>query len=127
MQGARTLHGMRTAEDFVGDPTSGNSTDIDIAAPPSVVWQALEQPRPRALRGAPLRWGCLWLPALLRRRGSLRSSLATADRPLPESMRTSRFFGLHRQPESVLTLGIVGQCWKLDGGDDANVRTPEEF
>ena len=118
---------MRTADDFVGDPTSGNTTDIDIAAPPSVVWQALDQLRPRDLRVTPVLMGIRSLPALLLRRGSLRSSRATADRPLLESMRSSRFFELYRQPESILTLGIVGQFWKLDGGEDANVRTPQEF
>ena len=42
-------------------------------------------------------------------------------------MSTSRFFELHREPEAILTLGIVGQFWKLDGGDDAKVRTADEF
>ncbi len=42
-------------------------------------------------------------------------------------MSTSRFVELHREPEAILTLGIIGQFWKLAGGDDAKVTTADEF
>ena len=118
---------MRTAADFVGTATSGNTTELDIAAPPTVVWQALEQVRPADLRVTAALMGIRSIPARLLRRGSLRSSRARADRPLLDAMSTSRFFELHREPGAILTLGIVGQFWKLDGGDDANVRTADQF
>ncbi len=48
---------MRTASDFVGGSTSGNTTEIDIAAPPAVVWRALEDVRLGDLRATAVLMG----------------------------------------------------------------------
>jgi hypothetical protein len=118
---------MRTASDFVCGSTSGNTTSIDIAAPPGVVWQALEELRSGDLRATWLLMGIRSIPARALGRGALRSGRASAERLLLDAMRTSRFFVLHREPERILTLGIVGQFWKLAGGDDAKVTNADEF
>lgn len=43
------------------------------------------------------------------------------------AMTSTRFVELYRHEPTVLTLGVVGQFWKLSGGTDASVRSPEAF
>jgi hypothetical protein len=117
---------MRTASEFVPGATSGNSTAIDIAASPSIVWRAIEDLRFEDLRATRLLMGVRSLPARILNLGSLRSGLA-APAPVIEAMVASRFVVLCGEPEAILTLGIVGQFWKLTGGDDAEVHTAEAF
>jgi hypothetical protein len=117
---------MRTASEFVPGATSGNSTAIDIAASATVVWQAIEELRFEDLRATRLLTGVRSLPARMLNRGTLRSGRA-APTPVIEAMVASRFVELCREPEAILTLGIVGQFWKLTGGDDAEVHSAEAF
>jgi hypothetical protein len=116
---------MRTASEFVPGASSGNSTAIDIAASPGVVWRAIEELRFEDLRATGLLIGVRSLPARILNRGSLRSRRVAL--PVIEAMVASRFVELCREPEVILTLGIVGQFWKLTGGDDAEVRSAEAF
>ena len=118
---------MRTAADFVPDSVSGNTTEIDIAAPPDVVWQAIEELRLVDLRVTTVLMGVRSVPARLLKRGSLRSGSTAARRPVLEAMASSRFVVLHREQRAILTLGIVGQFWKLSGGQDAPVHSAAEF
>jgi hypothetical protein len=117
---------MRTASEFVRGATSGNATDIDIAAPPGAVWQALQTLRFDDLRATWVLMGIRSLPARLLNRGSLRSRADTAQ-PVLDAMVASRFVVLCREPEVILTLGIVGQFWRLTGGADANVDSAVAF
>jgi hypothetical protein len=118
---------VRTAADFVPEATSGNTTAIDIAAPPDAVWQAIEELRVDDLRATRVLMGIRSFPARVLRRGSLRSRRDVGARPLFDAMAAGRFVVLHRQPGTMLTLGLVGQFWKLSGGDDAGVRNAAEF
>lgn len=126
---ARQLRGaMRTAADFVPDAATGSTTVIDIAAGPHAVWRALYEVR---LGDLPLTTTLLAvraLPALLRRRGALqvhRDDLAT--RAVVAAMTAGRFTILYREPGRALTMGIVGQFWRLAGGTDVPVRDPTAF
>jgi hypothetical protein len=123
----RTLGSMRTASEFVPGATSGNATSIVVAAPPSAVWRAIEEVRLDDLRATQLLMGIRSLPARVLHRGSLRRGRRRATAPLIEAMAAGRFIVLHREPEAILTLGLVGQFWRLDGGDDADVDSAAEF
>jgi hypothetical protein len=118
---------MRTASEFVPGAVSGNSTEIDIAAPPGVVWRVIEELHYDDLRATRLLMGARSLPARLLKRGSLRSGRLAAAPPVIEAMVASRFVVLCREPETILTLGIVGQFWKLTGGDDAAISSAAAF
>ena len=118
---------MRTASEFVPGATSGNTTEIDIDAPPAVVWREMEQLRFADLRTTRVLMGVRSLPARILHRGSLRSGRLEADRPVFEAMAGSRFVVLCREPGAILTLGIVGQFWKLGGGEDADVDGADAF
>jgi hypothetical protein len=118
---------MRTASDFVPDATSGNATSIDIAAPPDEVWQALDELRFDDLRATRVLMGVRSLPARLLKRGSLRSGRGDVAPRVLDAMAAGRFVVLHREPESILTLGLVGQFWKLSGGEDADVADSDAF
>jgi hypothetical protein len=118
---------MRTATEFVPGATSGNTTAIDIAAPPGIVWQVMEELRSEDLRATQVLMGVRSLPARVLNRGSLRSSRLAAAQRVFDAMAASRFVVLCRETEAILTLGIVGQFWKLSGGDDADVSNAEAF
>lgn len=117
---------MRTASEFVPGATSGNAAAIDIAAPPGVVWQVLEELRFDDLRATRVLMGVRSLPARVLKRGPLRSGRGDAAPPVVEAM-AGRFVVLCREPQTILTLGIVGQFWKLTGGDDADVSNAAAF
>jgi hypothetical protein len=118
---------MRTASDFVPAATSGNSTAIEIAATPSVVWRVMEELRFDDLRVTRLLMGVRSLPARVFNRGAPRSARLSPATPLIEAMVGGRFIVLYREPETILTLGIVGQFWKLSGGRDATINSAAEF
>jgi hypothetical protein len=118
---------MRTASEFLPAATSGNSAEIDIAAPPSVVWRVIEDLRFGDLRVTRLLVGFRSVPARLLGRGALRSGRLTAARSVVEAMVASRFVVLCREPEAILTLGIVGQFWKLTGGVDAAISNAAAY
>jgi hypothetical protein len=118
---------MRTASEFVPGGTSGNATAIDIAAPPSVVWKALEELRFEDLRLTRVLMGIRSLPARVVHRGALRAGRRDVAPPVLGAMAEGRFVVLCRESEAILTLGIVGQFWKLTGGDDADVRSAAAF
>jgi hypothetical protein len=118
---------MRTASEFVPGATSGNATSTVVAAPPSVVWQALDEIGLDELRVTQLLMGIRSLPARVLHRGSLRRGRRRATAALVEAMTAGRFVELHREPEAIITLGLVGQFWRLDGGDDADIETAAEF
>jgi hypothetical protein len=124
---ATTIHWMRTASEFVPAATSGNSTAIDIAAPPKVVWRAIEELCLDDLRVARLLMGVRSLPARALKGGALRSARRAPVTPLIEAMVGGRFTVLCREPDTILTLGIVGQFWKLSGGEDAGVDSAAAF
>lgn len=117
---------MRTASEFVPAATSGNSTAIDIAAPPKVVWRAIEELCLDDLRVTRLLMAVRSLPARVRNRGALRAA-PPAVTPLIEAMVGGRFTMLSREPDTILTLGIVGQFWRLSGGSDAAVDSAAAF
>lgn len=115
---------MRTARDLVPDPVSGSVTDIEIAASPHQVWDAL-----LALRFADLK---ISQPLLAAR--ALPSLLAGGKRPedmgsvtMIDGMLAGRFVELDRHAPVGITIGLVGQFWRLDGGRDADVRRVEDF
>lgn len=118
-----TVH---TASDFVSEATTGNSTSIDIAAPPEAVWEALVSVRSGQLRVTTPLMAVRSLPAMVRKRGSLKQR-STSPHSLIDSMKATRFVELHRAEPNLLTLGLVGQFWKLDGGRDANVSDADAF
>lgn len=119
---------MQFATDFVPGATSGNATEIDIEAPPEVVWQALQALRFDDLRVTKLLIGIRSLPGVTLGRGSLRRrSGGTRTAPLIEAITSSRFIILLCEPDRILTLGIVGQFWRLTGGDDAGVKDRATF
>ena len=119
---------MQTAAEFVPDATSGNATVIDIEAPPHVIWQAIQDLRLDDLRAARLLMGIRSLPAVVFGKGSLRRRFGrTAASPLIEALTSSRFVILYCEPDRILTLGIVGQFWKLTGGDHAPVTDRATF
>jgi hypothetical protein len=122
-----TIHRVRTASEFVPAATSGNSTAIDIAAPPKVVWRAIEELCFDDLRVTRLLMAVRSLPSRLLSRGGLRSARLAAAPPLIEAMVGGRFTVLCRQPDTILTLGIVGQFWRLNGGDDTTVEGSAAF
>lgn len=118
---------MRTATEFVPAATSGNTTEIDIAAPPGVVWQVMEELRFADLRATRVLMGIRSLPARVLNRGSLRPGRVDTTASVFDAMATGRFVVLCREAEAILTLGIVGQFWKLTGGDDAKVTSAAGF
>jgi hypothetical protein len=118
---------MRTASEFVPGATSGNATSTVVAAPPSVVWHALEEIGLDDLRVTQLLMGIRSVPARVLHRGALRRRRRRAGTPLFEAMTAGRFVELHREPEAIITLGLVGQFWRLDGGGDADIDTAAEF
>ena len=124
---APTIHWMRTASEFVPAATSGNSTAIDIAAPPKVVWPAIEDLCLDDLRVTRLLMAVRSLPARALNGGALRSARRAAVTPLIAAMVGGRFTVLCREPDTILTLGIVGQFWKLSGGEDAGVDSAAAF
>jgi hypothetical protein len=67
------------------------------------------------------------LPARVLKRGTLRAARTDTSPPMLEAMAGSRFVELCREPESILTLGIVGQFWRLTGGDDAGIDDAAAF
>ena len=117
---------MRLARDFVPQSTSGNTSSVAVAADPEAVWQALHDLRFRDLRVSGLLMGIRSLPARLLKRGSLSSS-SGGDPKMIESMVSSRFIELYSEAPEVLTLGVVGQFWKLSGGTDAGLRNAAGF
>ncbi|MGI9600553.1 MAG: hypothetical protein ACR2QE_01620 [Acidimicrobiales bacterium] len=117
---------MRTAADFVPDSTSGHRSEIEIAAPPQEVWQALLHVGIGEMRASGILLGLRSLPARFTGGGSMRRPPG-ADRPLVEAMVAGRFVELARRPPSILTLGIIGQFWRLRGGADVAVDGPDQF
>lgn len=117
---------MRTATEWVPNATTGNITSIDIAADPRTVWAALHSTSisDMPVSGALLRLRLL--PATLTRR---RKPVVYRDRTgsLVESLVANRFIELYREDDVLLTLGVIGQFWKLSGGTDARVDSPEQF
>lgn len=119
---------MRTAAEWVTDSTTGNTTTVDVEADIAAVWDALHGVSivDTPISGLLLR--IRLLPARLRRRGSGGKHPQRAqDAGLIQAMASTRFLELYREEPTVLTLGVVGQFWKLSGGTDAAVRSPEAF
>jgi hypothetical protein len=79
------------------------------------------------LRVARLLIGVRSLPARVPNRGALRPARLPPATPLIEAMVGGRFIVLYREPETILTLGIVGQFWKLRAGRDATINSAAEF
>ena len=63
---------MQFASEFVPGATSGNTTEIDIEAPPELVWKALQALRFDDLRVTKLLIGIRSLPGVALGRGPLR-------------------------------------------------------
>ncbi len=119
---------MQFASDFVPGATSGNTTEIDIEAPPELAWKALQALRFDDLRVTKLLIGIRSLPGVALGKGPLRRrSHGTRTSPLMEAITSSRFIILHWEPDRIMTLGIVGQFWRLTGGDDAAVKDHATF
>ena len=119
---------MKFASEFVPGATSGNTAAIDIEAPPQLVWKALQALRFDDLRVTKLLIGIRSLPGVALGKGPLRRrGGGTRTSPLMEAINSSRFIILHSEPDRILTLGIVGQFWRLTGGNDAAVKDPATF
>lgn len=110
----------------MGESEHGNSTAIDIGAPPQVAWRALHELRLRDLRLTAALSAVRSAPGRMLRRGAL-DSASGDDLPLLESMRRGRMTILANEPEGYLALGLIGQFWKLDGGTDVNVEDTAGF
>ena len=119
---------MQFASEFVPGATSGNTTEIDIEASPELVWKALQALRFDDLRVTKLLIGIRSLPGVALGKGALRRrNDATETSPLMEAITSSRFIVLHSEPDRIVTLGIVGQFWRLTGGKDAAVKDRATF
>lgn len=119
---------MQFASEFVPGATSGNTTEMDIEAPPELVWKALQALQFDDLRVTKLLIGIRSLPGVALGRGPVRRRRGgTRTSPLLEAITSSRFIILHSEPDRILTLGIVGQFWRLTGGNDAAVKDPATF
>lgn len=118
---------MKSAAEWVPDATTGNTTSVDIAADQEAVWDALHGVTisDMPISGALLRLRLL--PATLRNRSSSRPDGSDRNTALIESLTATRFIELYREDTVLLTLGVVGQFWKLSGGEEANVESPAEF
>ena len=115
---------------YVRDSEQGNSTRVQVAASPALVWAALHHDRLNDCRTARALAAVRSLPARLSRSGAFGSveSVATAtDVPLLESMRRDRFLPLDEVAGEEIVLGLIGQFWKLNGGTDAPVANAAEF
>ena len=119
-------------DELVPVAQNGNETSIEIEASPDEVWRALNELTFRELRLTSALMVVRSVPALVSRRGEL--SRRNGDRPaggrartLVDAMASSRFRVLHHEPPRMLVLGIVGQFWKISGGDDVEIGGAEEF
>ena len=122
---------MRTAADFVPGATSGNATSVDIAATPEVVWASLHAVEMSELRASGLLLGIRSIPAKLKQRrlGGGRSGETATDAG-PMSLLTAmsgRFVTLASVEHELITLGLIGQFWKLSGGADVRVADAGAF
>jgi hypothetical protein len=115
----------RTADDFLPGSDSGSRTSLVIEAAPEAVWRGLHSFTLRDMPATAVLLAVRSLPALVGRRSGGSSDLL--GRPMLELMTGTRFVVLHETPGELLTLGLIGQPWKLDGGDDVEVDGPEAF
>ena len=122
-----TVGFVKTASDFVPHATSGNETSIDIDATPASVWESLLSLRSTDLKVTTPLLGIRSLPSLLSRKGALTGHERAPSAPLLESMLATRFVELDRDAPSLLTIGVIGQFWKLNGGTDVAIEDAAAF
>lgn len=118
---------MKTAADFVPNATTRSETGIDIAVAPDQVWAALMALTFKDLWVTAPLMAVRSFPSMLARKGALSTKGQTQAQPVLEAMVGGRFVELHRDAPSILTLGLIGQFWKLSGGVDAAVAGPDAF
>ena len=117
---------MKTADDFVPGATSGNTTGIDIAASPEAVWKAMHTVTFGDLGVTRVLMGIRSIPARMKAGGTLAKTHGIEPGML-DAMAAGQFCELDREEGQGLTLGLVGQFWKLNGGEDAEVRSSADF
>jgi len=49
------------------------------------------------------------------------------DKPMLESMYNDGFIQLHEEPDQEIVFGLIGEFWKLDGGQNLEIKNPQEF
>jgi hypothetical protein len=118
---------MRTASEWVSGATTGNTTTIDVAADRETVWDALHgvTTADTPISGALMR--IRLLPAKFKRPSSRSPGQQRGTPPLIKVMTSTRFIELYREEAVMLTMGVVGQFWKLSAGEDAKVQSPGAF
>lgn len=124
-EAGRTVGGMNNAATFIPEATSGSVTHIDIDASPEQAWDALLALKFTDLRITTPLLAIRSLPSVLTRRGSMASGSSSPT--MLEAMVDSRFVELDRDPPKSITIGLIGQFWKLTGGVDVEVDGPAEF
>jgi hypothetical protein len=116
---------MSNAATFVPEATSGSVTHVDIEARPEQVWDALLALKFTDLRITTPLLAIRSLPSLLAKRGSMGSGSSAPT--MLEAMVDGRFVELDRDPPRSITIGLIGEFWKLTGGVDVEVTGPDEF
>ena len=117
---------MRTAAEFIPGATSGNRTSIDIEARPEEVWEAMQRVEMRDMRLTGALMGVRSVPALVKRRRRPSPNDHRAPTTLLDAM-SGRFVTLAAVENEILTLGVIGQFWKLSGGVDVAITDATEF
>jgi hypothetical protein len=95
-----------------------------IAAPPAVVDEAV---RAVTIRDMPLARLLFVLRAAPRRLSGKRSRFGEIDIPLVGLALDVVFGVLEDEPSEELAIGMIGQPWRLTGGESRRFRSPEEF
>ena len=95
-------------------------------APPERVFAAMKELTPAEL--SPLIFWMLDLrnlPAKLM--GKHAPGVTQQARPFLEQLYQGGFIPLAEEPDSEIVFGLVGQFWKLAGGEEPDIPTPQDF
>lgn len=120
-----TAAGLRTARQLVPAPLCGHSVVAEIGASVEQVWDTLHEITLRDMPATAALLAARALPSAPVRRRRRNSELM--DTPLLTLMRDTRFTTIHEERPNLLTLGIIGQFWRLSGGADAPWQSREDF
>ncbi|MFZ5908796.1 MAG: hypothetical protein ACOYYU_02125 [Chloroflexota bacterium] len=99
---------------------------VKVDAPPERVFTAIKE-----LTAAELSPLIFWmmdlrsLPAKLM--GKSFPSMARQSKPFLDQMYAGGFIPLAEEPNSEIVFGLVGQFWKLTGGEEPDIPTPQGF
>ncbi len=98
---------------------------ITVHASPGQVFAALKE-----LTQAELSPGVFWLLSIRNLPAKLigkHTPQAAGDKPFLEQLYENDFIPLAEEPHREIVFGLVGQFWKLTGGESPEVTSPQEF